>query len=81
MNWQAHIYGRATPELSSWCANHGLQLHVFDWHNEYQSAGIGRDAIYLLRPDTYVALAESNGTGDLLARYFTDHRIRLAPKA
>jgi 2-polyprenyl-6-methoxyphenol hydroxylase-like FAD-dependent oxidoreductase len=81
MNWQAHIYGRATPELSSWCANHGLQLHVFGWHNEYQSAGIGRDAIYLLRPDTYVALAESNGTGDLLARYFTDHRIRLAPKA
>jgi 2-polyprenyl-6-methoxyphenol hydroxylase-like FAD-dependent oxidoreductase len=81
MNWQAHVYGQAGPELSAWCAEHGLPLHVFGWRNEYQSAGIGRDAIYLLRPDTYVALAESSGTQNLLARYFTDHRIRLAPKA
>jgi 2-polyprenyl-6-methoxyphenol hydroxylase-like FAD-dependent oxidoreductase len=79
MNWQVHIYGRAGPELSAWCADQGLPLRVFGWRNEYQSAGIARDAIYLLRPDTYVALAASGGTADLLARYFADHRIRPAP--
>ncbi len=35
-------------------------------------------AVYLLRPDTYVALAASGGTADVLARYFADHRIRPA---
>jgi 2-polyprenyl-6-methoxyphenol hydroxylase-like FAD-dependent oxidoreductase len=79
MNWQVHVYGRANPELSAWCANQGLPLHVFGWRNEYQSAGIARDAVYLLRPDTYVALAESGGTGDVLARYFAEHRIRPVP--
>ena len=79
MNWQVHIYGRASPELSAWCADQGLPLRVFGWRNEYQSAGIARDGVYLLRPDTYVALAASGGTADLLARYFADHRIRPAP--
>jgi 2-polyprenyl-6-methoxyphenol hydroxylase-like FAD-dependent oxidoreductase len=79
MNWQVHVYGRANPELSAWCANQGLPLHVFGWRNEYQSAGIARDAVYLLRPDTYVALAENGGTGDVLARYFAEHRIRPVP--
>jgi 2-polyprenyl-6-methoxyphenol hydroxylase-like FAD-dependent oxidoreductase len=79
MNWQVHIYGRAGPELSAWCADQGLPLRVFGWRDEYQSAGIARDAIYLLRPDTYVALAASGGTADLLARYFADHQIRPAP--
>jgi 2-polyprenyl-6-methoxyphenol hydroxylase-like FAD-dependent oxidoreductase len=79
MNWQVHVYGQADPELSAWCADQGVSLYVFGWRNEYQSAGIMRDAVYLLRPDSYVALAESGGTPDLLARYFADHRIRPAP--
>jgi hypothetical protein len=79
-DWQVHVYGGTSPELSAWCARHGLRLHVFGWRNEYQSAGIGRDAIYLIRPDTYVALAASSGTEDLLPRYFADHGIRLASK-
>jgi len=78
MNWQVHIYGRASPELSAWCADQGLPLWVFGWRNQYQSAGIARDAVYLLRPDTYVALAASGGAADVLARYFADHRIRPA---
>jgi 2-polyprenyl-6-methoxyphenol hydroxylase-like FAD-dependent oxidoreductase len=76
MNWQVHVYGSADPELSAWCAGQNLPLHVFGWRSEYQSAGLARDAIYLLRPDTYVALAESSGAAEPLARYFADHRIR-----
>jgi 2-polyprenyl-6-methoxyphenol hydroxylase-like FAD-dependent oxidoreductase len=76
MNWQVHVYGRARPELSAWCAGHNLPLHVFGWQNEHQAAGLVRDAVYLMRPDSYVALAESGGAIDPLVRYFADHRIR-----
>jgi hypothetical protein len=39
------------------CADHDVPLHVFDWRWEHHAAGLARDALYLLRPDTYVALA------------------------
>ena len=37
------------------------RLHSFGWRSEYETAGLARDALYLLRPDTYVALAEDLG--------------------
>jgi hypothetical protein len=52
-------------------------LHLFEWRPEHQSAGFERDAVYLLRPDTYVALADPSGSPTVLDRYFTDHGIRL----
>jgi 2-polyprenyl-6-methoxyphenol hydroxylase-like FAD-dependent oxidoreductase len=79
MQWQVHVYGTACPELSAWCAAQNMPLHVFGWRSEYQAAGLARDALYLLRPDTYVALADSSGAPDALVRYFGDHRIQPAP--
>ena len=51
---------------------------VFDWRSEYEAAGLARDALYLLRPDTYVALADGSGAVDALDRYFRDHGIQPA---
>jgi len=79
MAWQVQVYGAASPELSAWCAKHNLPLHVFGWRSEYQAAGLARDALYLFRPDSYVALADPKGTANALDRYFADHRIRPAP--
>jgi 2-polyprenyl-6-methoxyphenol hydroxylase-like FAD-dependent oxidoreductase len=76
MTWQVHVYGLASPELVAWCARHDVPLHVFDWRSEHEAAGLARDAIYLLRPDTYVALADPSGVPDALERYCVDHRIR-----
>jgi 2-polyprenyl-6-methoxyphenol hydroxylase-like FAD-dependent oxidoreductase len=39
------------------------QIHVFDWRSEHEAAGLARNALYLLRPDTYVALADPSGAG------------------
>jgi 2-polyprenyl-6-methoxyphenol hydroxylase-like FAD-dependent oxidoreductase len=78
MDWQVHIYGSAGAELTAWCAAHNLPLHNFAWRSEYQAAGLARDALYLLRPDTYVALADASGAPDALARYFADHGINAA---
>ena len=76
MNWQVHVYGSASADLSAWCAGHGMPLHVFDWRLEHEAAGLARDAIYLLRPDTYVALTDPSGTPDALDRYCADGGIR-----
>ena len=75
MNWQVHVYGSTTAELSAWCAGRGVPLQVFDWRSEHEAAGLARDAIYLLRPDTYIALAHPSSTPHALDRYCADHGI------
>ena len=79
MDWQVHVYGSASAELAAWCAAQNVPLHLFDWRSEYEVAGLARDALYLLRPDTYVALADGSGAPNALDRYFRDHGIQLAP--
>ena len=79
MDWQVHVYGSASAELAAWCAAQNVPLHLFDWRSEYEVAGLARDALYLLRPDSYVALADGSGAPNSLDRYFRDHRIQLAP--
>jgi hypothetical protein len=76
MTWQVHVYGTAGAELDGWCAAHDVPLRVFDWRPEHHAAGLARDAVYLLRPDTYVALAEASGSPGALDRYFADRGIR-----
>jgi 2-polyprenyl-6-methoxyphenol hydroxylase-like FAD-dependent oxidoreductase len=77
LDWQAHVYGAAKPELTAWCAEHGLPLHVFPWREAHHQAGLGRDALYLVRPDSYVALADPSASPDCLARYAVEHGLRL----
>jgi hypothetical protein len=80
MDWQVHVYGSVSAELRAWCAAQDLPIHSFGWRYEYERAGLARDALYLLRPDTYVALADASGAPAALERYFTDQGIRLAPR-
>jgi 2-polyprenyl-6-methoxyphenol hydroxylase-like FAD-dependent oxidoreductase len=80
MDWQVHVYGAANAELSAWCATQGLPLHVFDWRPGYRATGLARDALYLLRPDTYVALADGTGAPEVVERYFRDQGITLPPR-
>ena len=77
MDWQVHVYGSTDAELSAWCTAQKLPLHVFTWRDQHQAAGLARDALYLLRPDTYVALADPRCTIETLRRYLADQQIRL----
>ncbi len=76
MTWQIHLYGTASPDLTAWCADHDLPLHVFDWRSEHEAAGLARDALYLLRPDTYVALADLSAAPGIIDRYCAERGIR-----
>jgi 2-polyprenyl-6-methoxyphenol hydroxylase-like FAD-dependent oxidoreductase len=79
MVWQAHVYGAATPALNDWCARERLPLHVFAWRPAHGAAGLARDALYLLRPDSYVGLADPAGDPAAAARYAADRGLKLGP--
>ena len=55
LSWQAHVYGRAFKGVTGLCAALGLPLHVFPWADPAHHAGLVRDAVYLVRPDGYLA--------------------------
>jgi 2-polyprenyl-6-methoxyphenol hydroxylase-like FAD-dependent oxidoreductase len=76
--WQVHVYGTARGSLGEWCAAQRVPLHVFAWAEAHAEAGLARDALYLMRPDTYVAVAEGSGEPEVLQRYFSERRMRPA---
>ena len=75
MTWQVHVYGALTGKLRDWCTIKGLPLHEFDWHPEHEKAGLAQNAVYLLRPDSYVALADASGSPDVVKQYFAERHI------
>jgi hypothetical protein len=75
--WQAHVYGTAAPDLVSWCAQARLPLHDFGWDEDWIEAGLARDALYLVRPDGYLALCEPQASPGALERYAAEHGLRL----
>ncbi|MBS0581116.1 MAG: FAD-dependent monooxygenase [Proteobacteria bacterium] len=79
MSWQVHVYGTPRGGLDEWCVRHGVRLHVFPWTEAHARAGLLPDALYLIRPDTYVALAEGTGEPAALQKYFAEHRLRAGP--
>src|SRR5262249_55850846 len=77
--WQVHVYGSALPELRACCAERRLTLHEFGWQKAMERAGLQRDALYLVRPDGYVALATADQSAATLRMYLSAHGIRLPP--
>jgi 2-polyprenyl-6-methoxyphenol hydroxylase-like FAD-dependent oxidoreductase len=69
LDWQVHVYGTASADLAELCRRRALALHVFPWKETFASAGVARDALYLVRPDGYVGLAAADRKVDLLASY------------
>ncbi|MFJ3375467.1 FAD-dependent oxidoreductase [Pseudomonas sp. NPDC086112] len=74
--WQVHVYGDTSDEMIAWCTEHHLPLQVFDWRPAFEAAGLTRNGFYLLRPDTYVAIADYSADPKVIERYFRDHGIR-----
>ena len=73
--WQVHVYGTLQAPLGAWCERHGLALNAYPWNPGHAAAGLRRDALYLLRPDTYVALASEHQDPQQLEGYFAARGI------
>ena len=69
LDWQVHVYGGAAPEIQAVCKERALPLHVFPWRQEIGRAGLRRNAIYLVRPDGYVAMADPEGRATAITSY------------
>lgn len=68
-HWQVHVHGEPGPGLAETCRMLDLPLHVFAWRPAMRKAGVTQNALYLVRPDGYVALVDSGTSPATIARY------------
>lgn len=80
ITWQVHVCGSASAELETWCKENGVPLHVYSWHLNHGRSGLLRDAAYVLRPDTYIALVDPSGSVLTLDTFFKERGIRFKPE-
>ena len=76
LTWQVHVYGGVKQDVRDACAELLLPLHVFRWEPGMQRVGLQNAALYLVRPDGYVALADSDADAERLRKYFTARELR-----
>ncbi|HEX4145602.1 MAG TPA: FAD-dependent monooxygenase [Pirellulales bacterium] len=75
LDWQVHVYGQARAGAAEACETLGLAIHALAWTEGMKRAGLARDALYLIRPDGYVALAEGDGDPQRLGHYFAQRGL------
>ena len=75
LDWQVHVYGDAAPKIQAVCDVRKLTLHVFPWRPEMSRAGLQPNAVYLVRPDGYVALADSEGGATAITSYLDARKL------
>lgn len=75
LDWQVHVYGVAASEIQTLCDDRNLPLHVFPWRSEVGRTGLRRNAIYLVRPDGYVALADREGGPAAISSYLNARKL------
>jgi 2-polyprenyl-6-methoxyphenol hydroxylase-like FAD-dependent oxidoreductase len=75
LDWQVHVYGEASPEMLSLCNSRRLPLQIFKWRHESASAGLRRNAVYLIRPDGYIAVVSPDGGVPALGFYLDRHAL------
>jgi hypothetical protein len=73
LDWQLHIYGEATPELRAFSAERRLPLHVVPWRKQMTQSGLLRNALYLVRPDGYVAAASDKNPTGIVGLYLDEY--------
>ena len=75
--WQLHVYGEAAVGVKDACADLNVPLHQFHWEPRMRDMGFQNGALYLIRPDGYVALADAAASPQQLRQYFIERRLRL----
>jgi hypothetical protein len=70
LNWQAHLYDTASPEIKSFCAEKNIVLYARAWGRECREAGLQKRALYLVRPDGHIAFIASGQDTAALQRFW-----------
>jgi 2-polyprenyl-6-methoxyphenol hydroxylase-like FAD-dependent oxidoreductase len=72
--WQVHIYGHRDPAIAKYCAEKNLPLHTFPWTTAAARTRLRENALYLIRPDGYIAFADPKPTIPALDGYLKSLR-------
>ena len=75
--WQVHVYGTPRRGVKETCASLHLALQIFPWTTETEHAGFTRSAVYVIRPDGYVGIADEGTAPQKWSEYFTRRGIRV----
>lgn len=75
LDWQVHVYGECSPDMARFCEKRQLPFHTFGWRPEMQRAGLARNALYLVRPDGYVAFADAEASVSRLQAYLDERSL------
>jgi 2-polyprenyl-6-methoxyphenol hydroxylase-like FAD-dependent oxidoreductase len=75
LDWQIHIYGTAHTDFEHALQQQHIKLNVFPWDKQAQAAGLIKDAIYLIRPDAYIAYIDSRQDSEQLKQYLAQYQI------
>jgi 2-polyprenyl-6-methoxyphenol hydroxylase-like FAD-dependent oxidoreductase len=78
LKWQVHVYGEPNASIIEICTKRGLQLQSFPWNATFDQAGLLQNAVYLVRPDGYVALADPQPSAQNLSQFFAARALRPA---
>jgi hypothetical protein len=75
LDWQLHLYGEAAPEVSAFAIERRLPLHIFPWRTQMQQSGLRCNALYLVRPDGYVAVAAQDKRTEVVRSYIAEQGL------
>ncbi|KAJ5710887.1 hypothetical protein N7488_005043 [Penicillium malachiteum] len=74
--WQLHVYGYPPEDLEKWCIVNDVLLTVIDWDPHHGKVGLKKNAVYLLRPDQYIAgIFEGQSVNSMLNDYFSSREL------
>ena len=76
LDWQAHVYGEVHKDLEITCGKIHLPLHAFPFSDSAKDAGFKRGALYLVRPDGYIALASFEQSASNLRTFVEQFHLR-----
>ncbi|EJR53977.1 hypothetical protein IIM_02234 [Bacillus cereus VD107] len=75
-DWQLHVYGDVTPDLSNFAKENNLLLHTFPYSQGVQKAGIKFGSAFLIRPDGYIALADETQNINSMEEYLRKNKLK-----
>jgi len=58
IEWQVRVDGDVSSALRETRAARQLALHKFPWSRQGEQAGLQQNALYLIRPDGHIGLAD-----------------------
>jgi hypothetical protein len=76
LTWQVHVY--VMPyQRSRPCVTSERCRCTFPWRQEMSRTGLQRNAVYLVRPDGYVGLAQASGGAKSIIDYLDARKLAL----